>query len=120
MSDDKHDTETLERRLKAGLDEHAERLDLRTQMRLAAAREAALNPRRAKPRPKPWLWAVPLATAAGVAVLSLNLHWRATVPPEGLLLEDLEMLSASEPTEFYEDLEFYAWLPEGGNAGTGS
>jgi hypothetical protein len=111
--DDKRFTDAVRR----ALDDAAERLDAETVARLRAARHRALEAARAGvPAPRPrarWLW--PAATAAfasaTVAVVAAWL-WFASpaAPPIGF--EDLELLVTAEHPEFYEDLDFYAWLAE--------
>ncbi|MBI2381041.1 MAG: hypothetical protein HYV16_09830 [Gammaproteobacteria bacterium] len=108
----------LQRQAKTSLDEHAEHLDLRTQMRLAAVRQRALGGARRPARKPAWLWGGALAVAASL-VLALNLSWRQAELPEAALFEDLEMLSAGEPDALLEDPEFYAWLAEDGDAAGG-
>ena len=109
--------EALARQVRSALDEHADRLDLKTQMRLEAARRNALT-RPATRRATPWVWGS-LAAAAGVGVLALSLNLRSSAGPDDALFEEMELLAANEPTELLAEPEFYAWLPEAADAGTG-
>lgn len=109
--------EALARQVRSALDEHADRLDLKTQMRLEAARRHALT-RPAARRQTVWFWGS-LAAAAGVGVLALGLNLRSGAVLDDALFEDMELMAANEPAELLAEPEFYAWLPEAVDAGTG-
>ena len=53
---------------------------------------------------------------ACVLVLAVSLNYQGALAPESesanLPLEDLEILSAGESLDFYEDYEFYQWLAD--------
>lgn len=105
-------------RAKALLDQRADELDARTLARLQGARRAVLESRPhstgaiGRPAIGRMIWAGGLATATVAVVAgSLWLLQPATQAPAGAL-EDLDLLTASETLDFYEDLEFYGWLVE--------
>ncbi|MGE0861099.1 MAG: hypothetical protein AB7I01_10720 [Gammaproteobacteria bacterium] len=91
----------VRRRLDAGLDAQ----DALTLARLRAARLNALT---VVPRRPAWAAALPLAAACAALAIALG-HAHA---PLGAApgLDDVELLADREPLEFYQDLEFYAWL----------
>ena len=99
------------------LDESAQGLDAATLSRLNRARQKALEsarPRRLRP------WFVPAGVASACAVLlAVAVVWHQPGPstPLGdgqsnasLSDTDLDMVSSDDGIEFYQDLEFYAWL----------
>ncbi len=75
---------------------------------LARLRAARLNAVAVAPRRPAWAAALPLAAACAALVIALE-HAHA---PQGAAsgLDDVELLAGHEPLEFYQDLEFYAWL----------
>lgn len=94
------------------LDQSCENLEGETLSKLNRVRHAALERGRKR---KQWLGPlVGLATAASVALVSINL-WNggntASVPGMDIV-EDIELLSSNEDLEFYENLEFYQWLED--------
>jgi len=114
------------------LDESAQSLDAATLSRLNRARQAALEQRRPTLRP----WFVPAGLASACAVLlALAVVWRAPVPmpanpgapapiatamqSNGVAAGDLDIVSGDEGLEFYQDLEFYAWLDAQNQDGDG-
>ncbi len=102
-------TDEFERQVRALLDADADALDAATRDRLAAARERALaQAGRAGGSRKGWAWGLAASLLLGVA-LGLALRQGEEAAPA---LEDLALLSASEEPEFYEELDFYAWLAE--------
>jgi len=69
------------------------------------------------PAPRRWVEWGGLAAVAASALLVVALWWQRDVPsplpfPEAPLVEDLELLSAKEEIEFFEELDFYLWLVE--------
>ncbi len=98
---------------KKALDLGAENLDAGTQSKLTRMRHQALDAGERKGFDiRQWITlpAVGWATA-GILVLGLTFYMKqpnGTVPP----LEDIDLLAAEDNLEFYDGLEFYAWLAE--------
>lgn len=98
------------------LDESASALDAATVSRLNRARQAALQQRRAA---RHWMLPAGLVSAAAVLVLAV-LAWQGLAPPpretdfplgaNNSANGDIELVSSDDGLEFYQDLEFYAWL----------
>jgi len=90
-----------------------EALDPKTRARLQAARRVAVEGRT---KPSPWL--ISATGLAAVCALLLAVFFLLKMPsiksPPGDVplpaVEDLELLSAPESLDFYEDLSFYNWL----------
>ena len=104
----------LKHNIKKTMDEVVEAIDVTTQVKLNEARHAALNQSN-NTRLTPMLSLVGLAFAIIFAVILL---WNQA-PIEGvdsqgefLWLEDLDILATEAEPEFYQDLEFLAWLEE--------
>ena len=97
------------------LDESADALDAATLSRLNRARQAALAQRRPARQ-----WALPAGLASACVLLLAVLTWHSYLPTAGTSLEDplartavpgdLDLVSSEDSLEFYQDLEFYAWL----------
>lgn len=118
-----NDAQLIER-IRRRLDEDVDRLDGATLSRLEQARRRALavlaQPRR--PRwPMTWLarrpagdWLVPAGAFASVVTIAVALTFMVAEPGNGLAREvdDLELLTAGEELELYENLEFYQWLQD--------
>lgn len=101
--------------VRARLDRSAEELSPEIMNRLRQARRQAIE---ARPRRVPWLvWAGGLATAA-VAILVMVLWWPAApgLRHHEASLDDMELLTAGESLDVYEDLEFYRWLADADSA----
>lgn len=109
--------EVLERRVRAALDEAAARLPATRAARLAAARARAVEAARGRRRLR-LVPAAVAAAAAAVAGVALLRPWRAAAPPPEAV-EDIEILTAAEPLELIEDLDFYRWLEEEHGDGVG-
>lgn len=99
------------------LDAATGRLDGRTLSRLHRIRSEALA-RRTKPADseRSW-WPLGSLAAAGLLAVSLTLNWSqptAIVPQNGQAeaLEDIDLLTANDALELYEDYEFYQWLAQ--------
>lgn len=95
--------------VKAVLDRSVEDLDQRTILRLQRARVDALTPRFNSIR---WIYAGGLATLsvtvlAGVLWLSKPV---AVIPVHEA--DDLEVVTANENLEFYDEIDFYRWLAD--------
>ena len=99
------------------LEESAQNLDAATLSRLNRARQRALE--QARPRAlRPWFLPAGLASACAV-LIAVAVAWHApthTPTPAladanaGTFASDLDMMSSDDGIEFYEDLDFYAWL----------
>lgn len=115
MSNERDRPQTWPAQAKALLDQSVEQLDAATLSRLNRARQAALAQRR--PRPRQWL--LPTGLASACMLLLALLTWHAYVPrlaPSDTPVArttssgDLDLVSGEDSLEFYQDLEFYAWL----------
>ena len=100
----------------SALDKSCDSIDGYTQSRLTRIRHQALDRTKQASRWKVW---GPVG-AAGLAcsmVLVLNFGIQSQAPVSDTLIgdtaiEDLDLLTADEGLEFFEDLEFYQWLAE--------
>ncbi len=114
----------LAERICRHLDQDVNDLDSATLSRLAQARRLALaavnQPRRPWPR-MTWLverpardWLVPAGAFASVVATVVTVSLLVMEPGNGLAREadDLELLTAGEELELYENLEFYQWLQD--------
>ena len=98
---------------KAVLDQSAEGMDAATLSRLNRARQAALAP-----RAKPLRWYLPagMVSASVLLLAVLTWHGRVLEPAEfpltakNAVSSDIDLVSSDDSLEFYQDLEFYAWL----------
>ncbi|MDR2214160.1 MAG: hypothetical protein LBE21_11130 [Pseudomonadales bacterium] len=102
------------RQVRKDLDQSCAALDGYTLSRLNRIRHAALE-RKRQGRRSPLL--LPFGGLAMASVLVFCVMLFNATPPEprrlpvaAEQLEDIDLLSASEELEFYEDLEFYQWL----------
>jgi len=115
MSEQKSDQQ-FEHDIKRELDQSCDRLDAQTLSRLNHIRHQALEGTLEVNRPafyqRPLLSGGVLAACA--LVLSIGFYFNIDTGNElGIAiseLEDIEILSAEENFEFYEDIEFYQWL----------
>jgi hypothetical protein len=97
---------------RALLDASAQSLDAATLSRLNRARQAALAQRQRKTRAW-WLPAAGLAATCALvlAVVAWYPHPRGGVTPATrAAAADVDVAAADDGIEFYQDLEFYAWL----------
>jgi hypothetical protein len=106
------ESEILQQRIAAVLDDRASSLDAETLARLAAARHRALATRRRTfgLSTRRWQAVGGLALAASVVFgVSIWLHgpMQGPLPPSP---DDLEMLAEDEGLELLEKLEFFRWL----------
>jgi len=121
---------------KQALDESAQNLDAATMSRLNRARQKALE--LARPR-RMRSWFVPAGLVSACAVLlAVAVVWhRPTAPSNavdpfiagptvpagqaagGFSTNDLELVSSDDGIEFYQDLDFYAWLDAQGQDNNG-
>ncbi|GMQ75028.1 MAG: hypothetical protein BMS9Abin01_0271 [Gammaproteobacteria bacterium] len=117
------DTQVIEG-IRRRLDEQADGLDSATLSRLARARRLALaaevQPRRRwrrlirlSDRPA-GDWLVPAGAFASVLATAVALTLMVAEPGNGgaRAMDDLELLTAGEELELYENLEFYRWLQD--------
>lgn len=109
MNDDE-----LKQNIKKSMDEVVDAIDVSTQVKLNAARHAALH----QSNNKRWLPKLSMAGVAVAVILTVTLVWfqapidGASDQTETLWLEDLDLLATEAEPEFYQDLEFLAWLEE--------
>jgi len=104
------------------LDESADGLDAATLSRLNRARQAALAPRS---RRSPRLWLLPAGLAGACAMLLAVAIWRphhaapaagdlgghpAAAAGETNTAGATDTIVGDDSVEFYQDLDFYAWL----------
>ena len=106
------------------LDEQADGLDSATLLRLAQARRlalaAAVEPQRRwrrmmrPPRRPVGDWLVPAGAFASVLATAVALTLMVAEPGNGSAreMDDVELLTAGEELELYENLEFYQWLQD--------
>jgi len=117
------DTRIIEH-IRRRLDEDVEALDSATLSRLEQSRRLALA---ATAQPKrPWWrilwsgdrptgdWLVPAGAFASVFATALALTLMVAEPENGIAhaVDDLELFTAGEDLELYENLEFYQWLED--------
>ena len=98
--------------VKKALDLDAENLDAGTQSKLTRARHKALDAGEKKGFDIRQWFTVPVAGWATACILVLGLTF--FLKPDGAPppLEDIDLLVAEDNLEFYDGLEFYAWLAE--------
>ena len=116
---------------KQALDASAQSLDSATLSRLNRARQKALE----KARPRRFRsWFVPAGLASACAVLlAVAVVWHQpttpgapdpfiatpTVAGNAFAGSDLDLVSSDDSIEFYQDLDFYAWLDAQGGDNNG-
>jgi len=114
----------LVERIRRRLDQDVNGLDSATLSRLEQARRLALAAV-AQPRRRWWRmtwvasrpardWLVPAGAFASVVATVVAVTLMVMEPGSGLAREadDLELLTAGEELELYENLEFYQWLQD--------
>ena len=106
------------------LDEQVDGLDSTTLLRLAQARRLALAAAvEARPRWRRTMrlssrpagdWLVPAGAFASVLATAVALTLMVAEPGNGSAreMDDVELLTAGEELELYENLEFYQWLQD--------
>jgi len=96
--------------IKEQLDQQAEVLDRATLSHLHQARVAA----QAEGAGRQWRHWQPVAAFASIAVLAIAIWVAIPVNNNGdqtmAALDDMELLTAADELEFYEEIEFYQWL----------
>lgn len=102
----------LLQRVKQELDRSCAALDGATQSRLNAMRHAALAQGRQRRRSFPLLLPFGGLVTASVLALAIMLQTPSQddTLPAAAPVEDLDLLTASEELDFYEEYEFYEWL----------
>jgi hypothetical protein len=112
---------------KSLLDESARDLDAATLSRLNRARQASLQLRTPRVRRS---WLMPASVASACVLLMALAVWQrpflSSQPggvttmknPVGLSDGDADIVSSEDTLEFYQDLEFYAWLDAEQDNGT--
>lgn len=91
------------------LEEELTRLDAPIADRLRRARREAVEAGR---KPARRLWAAGLAATCVALVAVFLWIWEPVAPQAIPNPEDVEILASAEDLDFYEDLEFYAWLAD--------
>ena len=96
------------------LDDSAAGLDAATLSRLNRARQSALATRSRRPLQ---FWFVPAGLASACALLLALAVWQPHHAPastaamtEAAVADTDDSLASADAPEFYQDLEFYAWL----------
>ena len=90
------------------LDEGLQDLDCQTLSQLREARRNAI-----KTGKQTISWMLPATGIAASCAVLLAFFLFIKEPPQKKIfsgMEDIELLAAPEPLEFYEDLAFYSWL----------
>ena len=117
--------DSIEDRIKRSMDGLTDAIDVDTQVKLNEARFQALQ-QHSRPKLHHWLqrWLWPLVgTAALMLLLTVMPNMMPDMMPDMMkgnpmqapqvvLFEDVEFLAENAGTEFYEDLEFLAWLDD--------
>ena len=99
--------------VKKALDLGAENLDAGTQAKLTRMRHNALDAGERKTFDIRQWFTVPVAGWATACLIVLGLAIYLQQSDGALLpLEDIDLLAAEDNLEFYDGLEFYAWLAE--------
>jgi hypothetical protein len=125
MSNDSRDIDAqIIEGIRHRLDEQVDDLDSATLSRLARARRlalaAAVEPRRRwrrmlRPSSSPaGDWLVPAGAFASVLATAVALTLMVAEPGNGSAreMDDVELLTAGEELELFENLEFYQWLQD--------
>ena len=112
------------------LEDSAQGLDASTLSRLNRARQGALE--QARPRAlRPWFLPAGLASACALLIaVAVAWHTPTSSPTgaafssaagasENTFASDLDMMTGDDGIEFYQDLDFYAWLDAQGQDNNG-
>lgn len=94
------------------LETSARDLDGASLSRLNQARQAALQLAK-QPKPARWLWPTLAASAFSLALavaLWPRLQLQTETAPVTSNAQDFPMLAGEDDLDFYQDLDFYAWL----------
>lgn len=134
MNDDNDKLPGWTAQARQALDESAQNLDAATLSRLNRARQRALE--KAHPGARTWFLPAGLAGACAVLLVVALVWQRPTRVPSagpdpfiagpgtpaggnGFSANDLELVSSDDGIEFYQDLDFYAWLDSQGGDNNG-
>jgi len=101
--------------VKKALDLDVDNLDAGTQSKLTRMRHQALDAGERKGFDIRQWFTLPVAgwtATACLIVLGLTVYLQEPTNGTTPLLEDIELLAAEDNLEFYDGLEFYAWLAE--------
>ena len=105
------------RDVKNHLNQTADQIDVKTRARLSAIRNNALEQTETS-----WFSRrLPMAGLAGAAAMVMLFFWVSYLDVDIKTdnLEVVEMLASEQDMDFFENMEFYAWLAESGDdAGT--
>ena len=101
-------------RIRAALEQSAEKLEPGVRSRLTRMRHEVLARQTDQPpRNRTWRWFSGVAAAATMVALIVLLP---IGPRDGqtplAVIDDMEMLASNDPFEIYEDMEFYSWLSD--------
>ena len=109
MSDSDQKEQTMLEHINKQLDASASNLDADTLRELRLARSKAIETLQ---RPRQfWQPVGAVALTATIAAVAVSLQLRLTEVAAPIQpVEDIQLLSASEDLELYEELEFYQWL----------
>lgn len=116
MSEQEELDPAVRQRVRARLDQGAERLNVYTVQRLARARAAALSGER---RQRSWLIPSLGAVVAAALLVSVTLQIAhvSDPAPVDVAMFDLELLTSHDDLDMYQDLEFYTWLDDEHDSG---
>ncbi len=98
--------------LRRSLDQCRQEIDRESEERLAAARRRALSATEKK-RFRPTLLVPAAAMAMAAMAMVFTLKSRPVLPPDAEVA-DIEIISSGEDPDFYDQIDFYAWLAESG------
>ena len=110
-----HDDMDLKKSVKAILDQDVNQMDDQIVGQLRQIRRNAMAE---KGNPAVFRWNRLRISLAGAAVgfmivlIALTVYKGSNRPMTSSLLEDMDIITAKENLDFYEDLDFYAWLVE--------
>ena len=111
----KHEDTDLAQKVKTVLDHDVAQMDERIADRLRKMRRTAMSAEESSPR---FHWRRLRMSLAGVAigllvaVIGFTLLKGPDQTMTANMMEDLDIITSAENPEFFEDLEFYAWLVE--------
>lgn len=104
------DYDNVTKETRAHLDSSLDDLAPDINARLAASRERAMEQAVAGRRHRSRAPAAAVGVAASVAMVAVLATFTGGTDEPGPTAGDLELMTAEEPLEMYQDLEFYLWL----------
>jgi negative regulator of sigma E activity len=115
VSDLDRNESRFEERTRASFEASVANLDGRTRSRLNQARQRAVDAAQARPK---WMKAlIPATGVAAAAVLAVMLQVNPSIRSQSngatVALEDLDIVSDADNLDLMQDLDFYAWMPQG-------